>query len=86
MVAKALSPRQKPKAPSLTFSWEGRNRDGKTLRGETRATAEAGAVIALRRQGIVVTRIRKQRRKSRGGRIKDSDISLFTRQLSTTGA
>jgi len=85
MVAKALPPRQKqkPKAASLTFAWEGRNRDGKTLRGETRATGEAGAVIALRRQGIVVTKVRRQRNKSRGGRIKDSDISLFTRQLST---
>ena len=43
-----------------------------------------GALDALheRRQGIVVTKVKK-RRYARGRRIKEKDIALFTRQLST---
>jgi type IV pilus assembly protein PilC len=36
----------------------------------------------MRRQGIIVTKVRKQKL-SRGRRITDKDISLFTRQLAT---
>lgn len=65
-----------------TFLWEGRDRAGKTIRGEMRAVGEAVVNSALRRQGILVTRIKK-RRYARGGRIRDKDITLFTRQLAT---
>ena len=65
-----------------TFSWEGRDRSGKTVRGEMRAAGQAIVTSALRRQGILVTRIKK-RRYGPGKRIKDKDITLFTRQLST---
>ena len=83
MVAKALPAGQKPKVRDFNFSWEGRDRAGKTLRGETRASGETIVISALRRQGIVVTKIKKQRYKAKGGRIKDKDITLFTRQLAT---
>ncbi|MEO6269405.1 MAG: type II secretion system F family protein, partial [Lautropia sp.] len=63
--------------------WEGRDRAGKTLRGETRASGETIVITALRRQGIIVTKIKTQRYKAGRGKIKDSDISLFTRQLAT---
>ena len=66
----------------FTFTWEGRDRAGKTVRGEMRAGGEAVVNSALRRQGILVTRIQKRRYKLRG-KIKDKDITLFTRQLST---
>lgn len=65
-----------------TFMWEGRDRAGKTIRGEMRAGGEAVVNLALRRQGIMVTRIKK-RRYSKRGKIRDKDITLFTRQLST---
>ena len=83
MVAKALPAGQKPKVKEATYSWEGRDRAGKTLRGETRASGETIVISALRRQGIVVTKIKKQRYKASRGKIKDADISLFTRQLAT---
>ncbi len=83
MVAKALPPSAKPKVKESTYAWEGRDRAGKTLRGETRASGETIVISALRRQGIVVTKIKKQRYKARRGKIKDSDIALFTRQLAT---
>jgi type IV pilus assembly protein PilC len=65
-----------------TFVWEGRDKAGKTLRGEIRAVTETAANATLRRQGILVQKIRKQR-KRRGGKISDKDITLFTRQLAT---
>ena len=66
----------------FTFLWEGRDRGGKTVRGEMRAGGEAVVNSTLRRQGILVTRIQKRRYKLRG-KIRDKDITLFTRQLST---
>lgn len=83
MVAKALPPGQKTKVKEYNFVWEGRDKGGKTLRGETRASGQTVVIAALRRQGIVVTKIKKQRYKKAGGKIKDADITLFTRQLST---
>ncbi len=66
----------------FTFTWEGRDRAGKVVRGEVRATGEAVVQSNLRRQGISVTKVKKQRA-SRGGKISDKDITLFTRQLAT---
>lgn len=73
-----------PRAPSpdANYVWEGRDRAGKTIRGEMRAPGEAAVSAALRRQGVKVVRIQKQRF-GRGGKIKAADITLFTRQLST---
>ncbi|MEI7447539.1 MAG: type II secretion system F family protein [Burkholderiales bacterium] len=70
------------KVKEHTFAWEGRDRAGKTVRGEMRAGGEAVVATSLRRQGIAVTKVRKQRYK-KGRKILDKDITLFTRQLST---
>ncbi|MGE0313042.1 MAG: type II secretion system F family protein [Lautropia sp.] len=83
MVAKALPANQKPKVKEFTFAWEGRDRAGKQLRGEIRATGQTIVISALRRQGITVSKIRKQKYKKAGGKVKDSDITMFTRQLAT---
>jgi type IV pilus assembly protein PilC len=64
------------------FAWEGKDKSGKTVRGELRAGGEAVVNVTLRRQGIMVTRVRKKSYRS-GKRIKEKDISLFTRQLAT---
>ena len=66
----------------FTFTWEGKDKAGKVVRGEMRAGGEASVNAALRRQGVVVTRVKKQSSR-RGGRVSDKDISLFTRQLAT---
>lgn len=64
------------------FEWEGRDRNGRLVRGELRAAGEAVVNASLRRQGVLVSRIRKRR--TAGGRaIKQKDIAIFTRQLAT---
>ena len=64
------------------YNWEGKDKTGKLVRGETRANGDAMVRAMLRRQGILVTKVKKQKM-SRGGRIRDKDIALFTRQLAT---
>jgi len=66
----------------FTFAWEGKDKTGKTVRGELRATGDAVVNATLRRQGILVTKVKKQAFK-RGGRVSDKDITLFTRQMAT---
>jgi type IV pilus assembly protein PilC len=71
------------KAPKeIVFEWEGKDKNGKAVRGEIRAGGEAVVSASLRRQGILVSKIRK-RRTSGGRSIKQKDIAIFTRQLST---
>jgi len=65
-----------------SFSWEGRDRTGKVLKGDMRASGEAVVQSTLRRQGIAVIRVKRQR-SGLGGKIKEKDITLFTRQLAT---
>jgi type IV pilus assembly protein PilC len=64
------------------FEWEGKDRNGKVVRGETRAGGENQVQASLRRQGILPTKIKKRRMRS-GKAIKPKDIAIFTRQLAT---
>jgi len=64
------------------FVWEGRDRTGKKIKGEMRAGGEAVVNATLRRQGINVTKVRKQRLGG-GRRVTQKDIALFTRQMAT---
>ena len=70
------------KVTEQIFEWEGRDKNGKIVRGEMRAGGEAVINATLRRQGIMVTKVRK-RRTSGGRSIKQKDIAVFTRQLAT---
>jgi type IV pilus assembly protein PilC len=64
------------------YAWEGKDRHGKTVRGELRAAGEAIVNVTLRRQGIMVTKVKKKVYRS-GKKITDKDLTLFTRQLAT---
>jgi len=66
----------------FVFEWEGRDRNGKQVRGETRAAGENQVMASLRRQGVSPTKIKKRKMRS-GQRIKPKDIAIFTRQLAT---
>ncbi len=66
----------------VTFTWVGKNKAGKIVRGEQRATTEAVVSATLRRQGILVTKVSKQRLAG-GGKVTEKDVALFTRQLAT---
>ncbi len=65
-----------------TYLWEGTDRNSRQLRGEAKAASETVVTTNLRRQGIRVTKIKRQT--FRGGRkISEKDITFFTRQLAT---
>lgn len=64
------------------YNWEGKDKTGKIVRGEMRATGDTVVQATLRRQGVQVIKVKKQKL-SRGHKITDKDIALFTRQLAT---
>lgn len=66
-----------------TYEWEGKDRNGKIVRGEMRAGGEAVVSATLRRQGVTVSRVKKRRNVGGGKAVKPKDIAIFTRQLST---
>jgi type IV pilus assembly protein PilC len=66
----------------MIFQWEGRDRTGKAVKGEMRASGPHVVNVTLRRQGINVTKVRKQRLAG-GKKVSEKDIALFTRQMAT---
>ncbi len=74
--ARAAGPKE------FNFTWEGRDKGGKVIRGELRSVSVAAVNATLRRQGIIVQKVRKQK-VGRGGKVTEKDITLFTRQLAT---
>ena len=64
------------------FEWDGKDRSGKQVRGETRAAGENQVKASLRRQGVTPGKIKKRRMRS-GKPIKPKDLAIFTRQLAT---
>jgi len=66
----------------FTFLWEGIDRNNRNMRGEMRAASETVVTTNLRRQGIRITKLKRQT--FRGGRrVTQKDITFFTRQLAT---
>ena len=78
----ATAAAKKSQVQEAIYEWEGKDRQGKVVRGEMRAGGEAMVGATLRRQGILVQKVKK-RRLSGGGSIKPKDIAIFTRQLAT---
>jgi type IV pilus assembly protein PilC len=76
----AVSAAKKPQ--EFVYEWEGKDKSGKMVRGEMRAGGESVVSASLRRQGILVQKVRK-RRISGGSAVRPKDISVFTRQLAT---
>ncbi len=72
-------------AGNVPFIWEGTDRKGKKVKGKSMAANEAAVRADLRRQGVVPSRIRKQKKGlfSGGGSITTADIAIFSRQLAT---
>jgi type IV pilus assembly protein PilC len=81
-MATATAPAMKRDVKEFMFSWEGRDRSGKLVKGDMKASGEAVVQSTLRRQGISVLKVKRQRA-GLGGKITDKDITLFTRQLAT---
>ena len=70
------------KIKEFVFEWEGKDRNGKQVRGETRAVGEHQVQAMLRRQGVMSTKIKKRRMRA-GKSIRPKDLAIFTRQLAT---
>ena len=69
---------------SSAFRYQGRDRLGKRVRGVVEGASPEAVQASLRRKGILAEKVTAQRAsKSGGGRIKSSDLALFTRQLAT---
>lgn len=64
------------------YTWEGKDKNGKQVRGEMRASGESVVQATLRRQGVQILKVKKAKM-ARGHKITDKDIALFTRQLAT---
>ncbi|HET7766887.1 MAG TPA: type II secretion system F family protein [Burkholderiales bacterium] len=81
-MATAAAPAAKVQIKEATYLWEGKDKAGKPIKGQMRAGGTALVNVTLRRQGIIVTKVTKQRI-GKGGRVSDKDVTLFTRQLAT---
>ena len=68
-----------------TFSWEGTDKKGNKLKGETSGQSPLLVKAQLRKQGINPTKVRKKSISilSAGKKIKPIDIALFARQMAT---
>ena len=81
--------RKKPKAKKAklaTFTWQGKDKNGRKTKGEIQGASAALVKSALRKQGIIAHKVKKQAFSfdfGKGGKIKPMDIALFTRQLAT---
>jgi type IV pilus assembly protein PilC len=82
MATAAAAAANAKKPAEQIYEWEGKDKNNKPVRGEMRAGGEAVVAATLRRQGVLVSKVRK-RRTSGGRSIKQKDIAIFTRQLAT---
>ncbi|MBE7521291.1 MAG: type II secretion system F family protein [Burkholderiales bacterium] len=81
-MATATTAARKSDVREHTFLWEGVDRNNRQVRGEMKAASETVVTSNLRRQGVRVTKIKRQT--FRGGkRVSERDVAFFTRQLAT---
>ncbi|MFP3874712.1 MAG: type II secretion system F family protein [Thiohalophilus sp.] len=69
-----------------TFLWEGKDKKGQSVKGETTGQSVALVKANLRRQGINPKKVRKKPKPLFGGgkaKVKPADIAIFSRQLAT---
>ena len=79
-------PPKKPHQKTNLYTWEGTDKKGMRISGESRATNIALVRADLRRQGINPLKIRKKATSiftSRKKKITSGDIAVFSRQLAT---
>ncbi|HBS27008.1 MAG TPA: type II secretion system protein F [Gammaproteobacteria bacterium] len=72
-------------AEKMTFTWEGTNKKGDRIKGESIGPSETLVKADLRRQGINPLKVKKKSKPLFSGKkkIKGKDIAIFTRQLAT---
>jgi len=75
-------------AQAATFTWEGTNKQGKVIRGETNASSIEAVKAELRKRGVTpkpgkVKRKGKSFFGGKGKKIVPGDIAVFSRQMAT---
>lgn len=76
-------------AQAATFTWEGTNKQGKLVRGETTAVSIDAVKAELRKQGVTpkAGKVKRKGKSLFGGRkgkkIVPGDIAVFSRQMAT---
>lgn len=74
-------------AKLYTFTWQGKDKSGNKSKGKIDATTAAVAKAQLRKQGILTSRIAKERSagmfSAKNKPVKPVDIAFFTRQMAT---
>ena len=86
MATQARARRAVNKKPEKThnFKWEGTDKRGRRVKGESRATNEAIVRADIRRQGVSPTKVQKTLEIRLGKpKITPGDIAFFSRQLAT---
>jgi len=82
--AVATSGAKKGVKRDVPFSWSGMDKKGNRVTGKSLAPDEVALRADLRRQGIAVSRVKKQSSAFQaGGKVKPEDIAVFSRQLAT---
>ena len=81
-MATAIAQRRDTRVKEYTYLWEGIDRNNRNVRGESKAASETVVTSSLRRQGIRITKLKRQTFRG-GGRVNERDITFFTRQLAT---
>jgi len=66
----------------IPFQWEGTDKRSNRVKGKTVGASESAVRSELRRQGVLATKIKKQRTIGEG-KVSPLDIAIFARQLAT---
>ncbi|MCW9060060.1 MAG: type II secretion system F family protein [Gammaproteobacteria bacterium] len=72
-------------AKQATFHWEGKDKKGNKVKGQSLGTNEGIIKAELRRQGVTPTKVRKKSAltAAKKKKITPKDIAIFSRQLAT---
>ncbi len=85
--AKSTKARPAVKAPKESiYTWEGLDKQGKRIKGQTLAISDTVVKLQLRKQGLNPTRVSKQSAlfsRSKKKKITTADIAVFSRQMAT---
>ncbi|SHH98414.1 type II secretion system F family protein [Ferrimonas marina] len=85
-MATATKSRPKKAKDSVTeFTWSGKNKQGKPIKGELRGSSALEVKAQLRKQGVQPLRVAKKPKPlfQRQAKITPADIAVITRQLAT---
>ena len=72
-----------------TYKWQGKDRQGKKVKGETEALSESVITLSLRKKGITNVKVRKKPKDIEinlpflKAKVPEKDVVVFTRQFST---